>query len=201
MQALGMIETVGLAAAIEAADTAVKSANVALVGYELTKGGGMVTVKFEGDVGAVKAAVEAGVIAAERIGKVFSKHIIPRPGNGVDKVVYSNETVGQGNPYKEHKPNTVEHSTSLGLAEVKGVPSLEDTASDFNAEVPEEALLTDKQIMEENQSFLEDAGEADEERNGLIEVCNICNDPKCPRRKGDLKSTCIHYKKLRRNAQ
>lgn len=176
MKALGMIETVGLAAAIEAADTAVKSANVTLVGYELTKGGGMVTVKFEGDVGAVKAAVEAGVIAAERVGKVFSKHIIPRPGYGVDKIVYSNDTIGQGDPCKDHKPDAVEDNDPL-----------EDTAPELESE----------QILEDNQSFLE---YADSERTGLTEDCNICNDPKCPRRKGDLKSSCIHYKEIRRNA-
>lgn len=100
-QALGLIETVGLAAAVEAADAAVKSANVTLLGYELTKGGGMVTVKIEGDVGAVKAAVEAGSAAAEKVNKVFSKHIIPRPHDEVDKVIFTKETVGAA---KEEAP-------------------------------------------------------------------------------------------------
>ena len=64
-QSLGLIETVGMAAAVEAADAAMKSANVSLVGYELTKGGGMVTVKLEGEVGAINAAVAAAITGAE----------------------------------------------------------------------------------------------------------------------------------------
>ncbi|WP_312737973.1 BMC domain-containing protein, partial [Atlantibacter hermannii] len=63
-QSLGLIETVGMAAAVEAADAAMKSANVNLVGYELTKGGGMVTVKLEGEIGAINAAVAAAISAA-----------------------------------------------------------------------------------------------------------------------------------------
>ncbi|HRE26965.1 MAG TPA: BMC domain-containing protein [Anaerolineales bacterium] len=77
-KALGLIETIGLVTAIEAADAAVKSANVTLVGYENTRGGGKITVKVVGDVGAVQAAVAAGVAAAERIGKVYGQRIIPK---------------------------------------------------------------------------------------------------------------------------
>jgi len=78
-QALGLIEAVGLPVAIEAADAALKAANVTLIGYEKTKGGGLIVVKLRGDVGAVKAAVEAGVASASRVGKIFSHHVIPRP--------------------------------------------------------------------------------------------------------------------------
>jgi len=95
MQAIGMIETRGLTAAIEAADTMVKAANVKLVGYELARGGGLVTVKVEGDVGAVKAAVEAAAAAASKIGRVVSKHVIPRPASGLDKMICSEDTVGK----------------------------------------------------------------------------------------------------------
>ena len=86
-QALGLIETIGLVSAIEAADAAVKAANVTLLGYENTKGGGKITVKFVGDVGAVKAAVAAGVAAASRIGKVYSQHIIPRPHDEIEALI------------------------------------------------------------------------------------------------------------------
>lgn len=92
--ALGFIETIGLTAAIEAADTAVKSANVRLLGYELAKGDGMTAVKIAGDVGAVKAAVNAARAAAARIGKVVSTHVIPRPGEGTGRIVLSPDTVG-----------------------------------------------------------------------------------------------------------
>jgi len=76
--ALGMIETKGLVGAIEAADAMVKAANVRLVGYEKI-GSGLVTVMIRGDVGAVKAAVDAGTAAADKVGQVVSTHVIPRP--------------------------------------------------------------------------------------------------------------------------
>ena len=78
MQSLGMIETKGLVAAIEAADAMVKAANVTLIGKEQV-GGGLVTVLVRGDVGAVKASVDAGAAAAERVGELVSIHVIPRP--------------------------------------------------------------------------------------------------------------------------
>lgn len=83
-EALGMVETKGLTAAIEAADTMVKSANVTLVGYEKI-GSGLVTVIVRGDVGAVKAATDAGAIAAANVGEVKSTHVIPRPHTDVEK--------------------------------------------------------------------------------------------------------------------
>ena len=86
MEALGMIETKGLVALIEAADTMVKAAEVRLVKYEKI-GGGYVTIMCRGDVAAVKAAVDAGAAAAERVGEVVSTHVIPRPHADVDDVL------------------------------------------------------------------------------------------------------------------
>ena len=86
-KALGLIETIGLITAIEAADTALKAANVKLLGYENTKGGGRITIKLVGDVGAVKAAVAAGVAAAERIGRIESSLVIPRPHQEIEGLV------------------------------------------------------------------------------------------------------------------
>ncbi len=85
-EALGMIETRGLIGAIEAADAMVKAANVILVGTEKI-GSGLVTVMVRGDVGAVKAAVDAGVSAAERVGEVVSNYVIPRPHTDVEKLL------------------------------------------------------------------------------------------------------------------
>lgn len=85
-EALGMVETHGLVGAIEAADAMVKSANVALVGYEKI-GSGLVTVMVRGDVGAVKAATDAGAVAAEKVGEVVSVHVIPRPHTDVEKIL------------------------------------------------------------------------------------------------------------------
>lgn len=84
--ALGMIETKGLVGAVEAADAMVKAANVTLIGKQ-TIGGGYVTVLVRGDVGAVKAATEAGSAAAQRVGELVSVHVIPRPHSEIDKIV------------------------------------------------------------------------------------------------------------------
>ena len=83
---LGMIETKGLVGAIEAADAMVKSANVQLVGKEQV-GGGLVTVMVRGDVGAVKAATDAGAAAAEKVGELISVHVIARPHMEVDAIL------------------------------------------------------------------------------------------------------------------
>ena len=84
--ALGMVETKGLVGAIEAADAMVKASNVELAGYEKI-GAGLVTVMVRGDVGAVKAAVEAGAVAAGNVGMVVSTHVIPRPHHDVESLI------------------------------------------------------------------------------------------------------------------
>ncbi|AOT72714.1 hypothetical protein Gferi_26040 [Geosporobacter ferrireducens] len=166
--ALGIIETVGLAAAVEAADAAVKSANVILIGYELSKGGGMVTIKFEGDVGAVKAAVEAGCAAAERINKVWSKQVIPRPHEEIDKLIRTEETVGLAG---DTQPVSSEEK------------AIEEKAEEVILEGEEEKSLQLEEVpLEDELEILVST-----------EICNLCKDPKCPRRKGDLKTLCIHY--------
>ena len=85
-QALGMIETKGLVASIEAADAMVKAANVNLIG-KVHVGGGLVTVMVRGDVGAVKSAVESGSAAASRLGELVATHVIPRPHTDVEKIL------------------------------------------------------------------------------------------------------------------
>ncbi len=85
-QALGMVETRGLVAAIEAADAMLKSANVVLVGTEKI-GSGLVSVMVRGDVGAVKSAVEAGAANASRLGELVATHVIPRPHDDVEKIL------------------------------------------------------------------------------------------------------------------
>ena len=88
-EALGLIETKGLVGAIEAADAMTKSANVVLIGYEKI-GSGLVTVMVRGDVGAVKASIDAGAVAAEKVGELVSKHVIPRPHTDVEKLLPKN---------------------------------------------------------------------------------------------------------------
>lgn len=87
--ALGMVETKGLVGSIEAADAMVKAANVVLIGSEYV-GGGYVTVMVRGDVGAVKAATDAGAAAAKRVGELVSVHVIPRPHQDVEMILPQN---------------------------------------------------------------------------------------------------------------
>ena len=86
LEALGMVETKGLVGSIEAADAMVKAANVLLIGKEYI-GAGYVTVMVRGDVGAVKAATDAGAAAARRVGELVSVHVIPRPHTEVEKIL------------------------------------------------------------------------------------------------------------------
>lgn len=88
--ALGMIETRGLVGAVEAADAMVKAANVKMIGKEMI-GSGLVTVMVRGDVGAVKAATEAGAAAAKRVGELVSVHVIPRPHEDVENILPGKE--------------------------------------------------------------------------------------------------------------
>jgi ethanolamine utilization protein EutM len=93
-EALGMVETRGLIGAIEAADAMVKAANVNLMGKEKI-GSGLVTVIVRGDVGAVKASVDAGAAAAKRVGELYSVHVIPRPHAEVEEILPQKQT-GRG---------------------------------------------------------------------------------------------------------
>lgn len=119
-QSLGLIETVGLAAAVEAADAAIKSAHVTLVGYELTKGGGRVTVKFQGKVGAVNAAMAAGVMAASKVNTVFAHKVIARTAQNLESMIYSAETCGITSMASEITPQ--ENQQTLPVENVEETP-------------------------------------------------------------------------------
>lgn len=100
--ALGMVETRGLVGAVEAADAMVKAANVVLIGSEYV-GGGYVTVMVRGDVGAVKAATDAGAAAAKRVGELVSVHVIPRPHQDVEMILPQNSKGSIGGRSTEAK--------------------------------------------------------------------------------------------------
>ena len=170
-QALGIIETVGLAAGIEAADAAVKSAGVCLTGYELTKGSGMVLIKVEGDVAAVEAAIGAAFAAASKVGKVAAKHVIPRPHDSLNMLIHSKETVG----LRREQPE------SLKPAEREPVQVKEEAPAP--SEASEESPAVEEQEIPPEMSDASDA-----------ELCNLCLDPACPRRKGEPRQNCIHSK-------
>ncbi len=206
---LGIIETIGLAAAIEAADVCVKSANVTLVGYELTKGDGMTVVKIEGNVGAVKAAIQAAQISAARVNKVVSAKIIPRPSTQIDMLIKNVDTVGLTHKDRkleeikevvESKENVIELESTIPLNLVDSIDTVDEIEeaveldiidSGIDSEKKEEVILPEKEAekVEEVENIkIENAKKKDRY------TCNICKDPKCPRLKGELKSTCIHYK-------
>lgn len=175
-QALGLIEVVGLTAGIEAADAAVKAANVELLGYELAKGGGMVTVKVSGNVGAVKAAVDAAAVAARRVNKIVSVHVIPRPHSNLTPLIQSPETVGRKGGHEPIPPaeNSAKQSEDTGQP-AAGI---------------EEATITAQQ----GEAVPEGETGPDADSAGRV-TCNLCGDPACTRRKGDPRTNCIHYVK------
>jgi len=109
--ALGLVETRGLIAAIEAADAMVKAANVQLLGTEKTIAA-LITVKVVGEVGAVRSAVDAGAAAAERIGELVSCHVIPRPHESLEDIVYEETSL----------PPSVAPARRLSLAEIEKTP-------------------------------------------------------------------------------
>lgn len=193
---LGLIEVVGLAAALEAADAAVKAANIELIGYELTKGGGLVLVKICGDVGAVKAGVEAGKTAASKVNKVWSTHVIPRPHQQISCILESEETCGVK---KEPLPIAVLESQVIENENEVLEQAVEiQLAAETDSQIEEEP---DLQMEQEHQS--EETAEASLDENIVKEqpekqqadLCNLCNDPACHRKKGDPKITCIYYGK------
>ena len=171
-QALGLIEAVGLPVAIEAADAALKAANVTLIGYEKTKGMGYIVVKLRGDVGAVKAAVEAGVASASRVGKVFSHHVIPRPHENTELLI---SQVDRG----PVRPASTEEAAKQPEAAPAPLP-VEEVAKQPDAEPApvEEAAKQPETVAGAQQA-----------------TCNLCNDPACRRLPGQLHRLCIHYKR------
>jgi microcompartment protein CcmL/EutN len=151
-EAVGFIETFGLTAAIEAADAAVKSADVRMIGYELTKGGGMVTVKFGGDVGAVKSAIDAAKASAAKVSGVFSVNVIPRPAEATEMVIRTFETI----PHKSgREPAPQENSV------------LESSSS------PDTALPTSKfseaEYITDSETLKTEAGNGIEEQDAAEE--------------------------------
>lgn len=121
-KSLGLIETAGLAAGITAADCAVKSANVILVGYELTKGGGYTVVKVEGDVGAVKAAIAAAAVEANKVGRVVSTKVIARPADALEMLTRNGDTVGYEPPKPPEPPKAPSGPKGEGPAPTSPAP-------------------------------------------------------------------------------
>lgn len=154
MKALGMIETRGLVAAIEAADAMIKAANVTLTCKEQI-GGGLVTVMVRGDVGAVKAATDAGAAAAERVGELIAVHVIPRPHEELEPILEPapDQRPGGGKP---QEPGTPEAPEDAGGAETpigEGLAEEKSEAEEPKAEMSiEEAPAEEKSEAEEPEA-------------------------------------------------
>lgn len=203
-QSLGLIEVVGLAAALEAADAAVKAANVELIGYELTKGGGLVLIKLCGDVGAVTAGVEAGRMAASKVNKVWSTLVIPRPHQQLSCIFRKEQTIGVKN-----QPTTLV-SIDNQVFVMKDSQISEQFEGNYHSMSDTEAEeQTEAQSKEKDANLVEQVGEdpSSELDHGDVsmefektekkptDICNLCNDPACHRKKGDPKITCIYFGK------
>ena len=139
MYALGMIETKGLVGAIEAADAMVKAANVNLQSKTVV-GGGLVTVIVRGDVGAVKAATDAGAAAAERVGDLISVHVIPRPANDVEGILDKPKAPTPPEPPKpeperQSEPQSIPDEEDSDEAAEESTTEQDDAPEDDNKEV------------------------------------------------------------------
>jgi microcompartment protein CcmL/EutN len=135
---LGTIEVFGLPAAVEAADVALKTADVKLIGYETTDGMGMVAVKIEGQVSAVQSAVSAACAAAGRVSKVFATSVIPRPSDQLEPVVLTEGTVGLAKPEPVPEPTPPSPTPELSEPQVAPAPAASDN-SEGAAQTADEA--------------------------------------------------------------
>lgn len=197
--AIGLIEAVGLATAVEAADAMVKSANVKLLGYELTKGGGLVTVKIEGEVGAVKAALDAGSAAGSKVNKIYSCHIIPRISEDTyNKMILPNNTIEEEKSEvpedKEKEPAPVQEAEKSEDEKETAEAEEEVKTEEETENISDEEQLPEAGSEESSEAQPESEEEEPEALNKKIATCNLCNDPLCNRKKGDPKTMCIHYK-------
>lgn len=198
-QALGMIETIGLPTAIAAADAASKAANVQLLGYDLATGG-LVTVKLRGDVGAVQAAVLAGAQVGMGVGQVVSTHVIPRPHSALEAmtaqlvrgpavVTVAEPAAKAARPPRKKKPVPSPEPAAQAEA-APAVPAGEFVVAE---EEPLPVVIAQEVTIDEagEITFVEEV--MFEEGTPAAEVCNLCGDPACSRRKGQPHRLCMHW--------
>lgn len=143
MQALGMIEVYGYLTAVEALDSALKAANVSRLGVEKVRGG-LVTVLVEGDVGAVKAAMDASAAAAERVGAVISVHVIPRPADDVTRMLKGGKEPEEPTPPEPEKPSEPEISSE---PDTLPEPESEAVKAEEGEKAPQDVTVEEMQTM------------------------------------------------------
>lgn len=222
-KAYGFIEMMGLASAVVAVDTALKAANVELEGLEAAKGGGWHTLKLTGEVSAVKAAVSAILAERSLQGKVRSHTVIPRPSQGLETLLEKaedqlplkknpsreealpeakpqeeapSEEPLEDTPLAEAQPLTAESAETESVAEPK-----EEVAEPFEDNSLSEDLLEPAEPGPEavdDGELVKIAMEVPRPRKTPLKkgtpTCNLCQDPTCPRKKGEPRNRCIHHK-------
>ncbi len=179
MKALGMIEVYGRVGAIEGLDSALKAANVSLVNM-IRVGGGLTSVFVEGDVGAVKASIDAAAAAAERVGKLISAHVIPRPDAAVREMLdialndefNGNKSGSDGNAEPKDQAET-------GQADASGADALSgktEAVVDTEAEIGESEVVADAQTeIGESEGVMDAEAEIEEEEAGAAEAHTAAN--------------------------
>jgi microcompartment protein CcmL/EutN len=146
--ALGLVETKGLVGAIEAADTMVKTAHVILIGKEITRGA-LVTIKIVGDTAAVRAAVDAGAAAAQRVGELVSQHIIPRPGDGLEELIFAESQLTQTEVERIINKETVPLQKDLSMTAEESIAQLNENVDEVEQEPQTEPVQEERPIMPE----------------------------------------------------
>ena len=152
MQALGMIEVYGYLTAVEALDSALKAANVSRLGVEKVRGG-LVTVLVEGDVGAVKAAMDASAAAAERVGTVISVHVIPRPADDVTRMLKGGKEPEEPTPptspepEEPSEPEISSEPDTLSEPEAPAEPESEPAKAEEGEKAPQDVTVEEMQTM------------------------------------------------------
>ena len=146
MQALGMIEVYGYLTAVEALDSALKAANVSRLGVEKVRGG-LVTVLVEGDVGAVKAAMDASAAAAERVGTVISVHVIPRPADDVTRMLKGGKEPEEPTPPEPEKPSEPEISSEPDTLSEPEEPESEAVKAEEGEKATQDVTVEEMQTM------------------------------------------------------
>ena len=169
---LGLLEVSGLALAINTADAMVKSAAVTLVGIDTAKGGGWMTIKITGDVAAVNAALSTGAALAEKHSGLVAKALLARPDEQLLQQVVP------ATPVKQPQPEPAPVTTSEPDAEVR--PTTSFTAAEVVESATEASEFGAQEIEPEAAPY---EGQA---------TCNLCQDPLCPRQKGEPRNKCLH---------
>ena len=221
-QSLGLLEVAGLLSAIAVADVMVKTANVRIIAVEEARGNGWMTVKIEGSVDAVNAAIDAGVAVAKGMNVLISKKVIARP----DQTVYGMFASEKEVEIAEYEPRIdtdalvqdVEKENIVEVSEicdevtdpVVEMPEVEFQSEEIEVEASEAELQNEEvvdPVAEEIDIEEDEASDVELQDEEVVDpvveetnadkvpeaTCNLCLDPRCGRRKGEFKTSCLHY--------